>query len=320
MSESPSDLYQRIHIVPNLDGTLTRLPEFYPAVPPSAGDSAVPSLSKDAPINHEHGTWARLFLPRRALSDDPSPSKLPIVVFVHGGGFVAVSAAHPRYQDFCTEAASRLGALIVSVEYRLAPEHRLPAAYDDVLEALTWVRDGKDEWVREFGDLSRCVMTGESAGGNIVYHAGLMAADRVNDLRPLIVKGIVMIQPYFGGSELSGSELRLVNDPVLPLDVNELMWSLALPVGATRNHEYCDPTLRGGSGLLDRVRDLEWQVGMITSDGDPLFDRAVELVKLMEKRGIRIKSSLSEGDSHGAFLSDLTKTNDLYDFVMDFLS
>ena len=88
---------------------------------------------------------------------------------------------------------------------------------------------------------------------------------------------------------------------------------------ATRNPEYCNPTLGGGSSLLDRVRDLEWRVGMITSDGDPLFDRAVELVKLMEKRGMRVKSLLSEGDSHLAFLSDLAKTNDLYDFVMDFL-
>ncbi|KAJ8440062.1 hypothetical protein Cgig2_025541 [Carnegiea gigantea] len=121
-----------------------------------------------------------------------------------------------------------------------------------------------------------------------------MAADRVDDLKPLILKGIVMIQPYFGGSELSGSELRLINDLVLPLDANELMWSLTLPVGATRNHEYCNPTLGGGSGLLDRVWDLEWRVGMVTSDGDPLFDRAVELVKLMEKRGIGLKSLLSE--------------------------
>ena len=147
-----------------------------------------------------------------------------------------------------------------------------------------------------------------------------MAADRVDALKPLIVKSLVMIQPYFGGSERSGSELRLINDPVLPLDVNELLWTLALPVGASRSHDYCDPTVGGGSGLLDRARELGWRVGVIASDGDPLFDRIVELVKLMETRGVRVKSLLSNGDSHGAFLSDPAKTEILYDFVMDFLS
>ena len=161
---------------------------------------------------------------------------------------------------------------------------------------------------------------GESAGGNIVYNAGLMAAHRVEDLKPLIIKGLVLIQPYFGGLELTGSELRLANDVVLPLDVNELMWSMALPVGANRGHEYCNPAVGGGSDLLDRVRDLGWRVGLLASDGDPLFDRDVELAKLMEKKGIKVKSMQSKRDSHGVFVSDHTKRKDLYNFVMEFLS
>ena len=76
--------------------------------------------------------------------------------------------------------------LVISVEYRLAPESRLPAAYDYVLDVLHWVKEGKDEWVKKYGDLSNCYLMGQSAGANIMYFAGVNALDQVNDLRPLM--------------------------------------------------------------------------------------------------------------------------------------
>ena len=97
---------------------------------------------------------------------------------------------------------------------------------------------------------------GESAGGNIVYHVGLRTADRGDYLKPLIIKGLVLIQPFFGGLTRTASELRLQDDPYLPLHVTELMWNLGLPLRANRSHEYCDPRVAGGSRLLDRVRDF----------------------------------------------------------------
>ncbi|KMS98931.1 hypothetical protein BVRB_3g067320 [Beta vulgaris subsp. vulgaris] len=306
-----TNLYDLIHITPNSDGTFTRSPEFYPIVPP---ETNALSISKDVPLNPDKSTWVRIFLPRQSNKD----KKLHIVVYVHGGGFVVGSAANPNYQDFCSYAASQLGALVVSVEYRLAPEHRLPAAYDDVLEALSWVKDGKDEWVKEYGDISSCILMGDSAGGNIVFQSGLMAAVKIDDFKPLNIKGLVLIQPFFSGLDRTGSELRLVNDPVLSLVVNDFFWELSLPVGANRGHEYSDPIKGGGSGSLDWVRDLGWRVWVVSSDGDPLYDRSVELVKLMEKRGLCVKNMFYEGGQHGMFVGNPStyKAKELVDFVV----
>ncbi|XP_074319632.1 carboxylesterase 1-like [Silene latifolia] len=313
ITTTPINPYQFLHIVPNSDGTITRLPEFHPTV---SNPSSL-SLSKDVIISKNISV--RVYLPSGKGKPEAN-EKLPILVFIHGGGFVLCSVGTPVVHEFCTNAASKLAALVVSVEYRLAPEHRLPAAYDDVLEALTWVKEGKDEWVNEYGNFSRCVIIGESAGGNIAYHAGLRAAVRVNEFKPLDILGLVLVQPYFGGIDRTGSEIRLVNDATLPLSANDLMWDLSLPVGMNRSHVYCDPFVGGGSSLLDRVRDLGWRVGVIGCDGDPLFDRNVEFVKLLENRGLNVKSMFDQGGFHGMFVSNSTKMKELFDFVTQFIT
>ncbi|KNA24633.1 hypothetical protein SOVF_014070 [Spinacia oleracea] len=316
------NLTETLHIIPNPDGTVTRPFELYPTVPPSTATAAAaassPSLSKDVVINSEKSTSVRIFLPRYD-SLEKKKEKRRILVYVHGGGFVVASAAHPNFHDFCSYAASQLAALVVSVEYRLAPESRLPAAYDDVVEALKWIKGGKDEWIEEYGDLSSCVMMGDSAGGNIVYHAGLMVAGRVDDFKPLIFKGLVLIQPFFSGLDRTKSELKLANDHVLTLVVCDLCWEISLPVGANRSHEYCDPLNGGGSGLLDCVRELGWRVWVVSCDGDPLYDRSVKLVELMEKRGLNVKSMFCKGGEHGMFVGNPSKykANELLDFVKD---
>ena len=311
----PKKIAETFFMTHNPDGTFTRRLDIYPIVPPSITDLSSPSLSKDIPLNSDKSTWVRIFLPR-SLSEK---KKLPILIYVHGSGFVVASAAHPNFHDFCSYAGSSLPALVVSLEYRLAPEHRLPAAYEDVLDALNWVKEGKEKWVEEYGDLSRCVMMGDSAGGNIVYQVGLMVAERDEDFKPLIIKGLGLIQPFFSGLDRTESEIRLETEPSLPLAVNDLCWDVALPVGSNRSHEYCDPLKDGGSRLLDRVRYLGWRVRVVSNDGDPLYDRSVELVKLLEKKGVNVKSMFVEGGKHGMFVGEPSKfkSKELLTFVED---
>ena len=125
----------------------------------------------------------------------------------------------------------------------------------------------------------------------MAYHAGLRVASEVENLQPLItIKGLILHQPFFGGTQRTESELRLVNDPVLPLFVNDLMWELSLPIGVDRDHEYCNPAVDGGSQRLEKIRLLEWRVLVIDCKGDTLIDRQIELVKMMEEKGLVVAS------------------------------
>ncbi|TKY51231.1 Carboxylesterase 1 [Spatholobus suberectus] len=137
-------------------------------------------------------------------------------------------------------------SVVVSVEYRLAPEHRLPAAYEDSVEALHWIRASSDPWLRH-ADYSRCYVMGDSAGGNIAYNAGLRAAAEVDRIKPLKIQGLVLIQPFFGGTKRTPSESRLAEDKVIPLPITDLMWNLSLPVGVDRDYVYSNPVVDGGA-------------------------------------------------------------------------
>ncbi|MBC8241838.1 MAG: alpha/beta hydrolase, partial [Alphaproteobacteria bacterium] len=88
--------------------------------------------------------------------------KLPILVFYHGGGFVVGSL--DSYDNLCRALANRADCIVVSVDYRLAPEHKFPAAVDDALEAYQWVSDHAGELD---GDARRMAIAGDSARGNI---------------------------------------------------------------------------------------------------------------------------------------------------------
>ncbi|KAI8006665.1 Carboxylesterase 1 [Camellia lanceoleosa] len=317
-TDSMNDKLSRyIPISLNPDGSINRFPEI-PTTPASPDpNSPSPVLSKDIPLNPSHNTWLRLFLPRQSLHRSAA-AKPPLIVYVHGGAFIICSAASTTFHNFCSEMAAHLGAVVASVEYRLAPEHRLPAAYDDTMDALYWIRASKDEWLRDFADITNCFLLGTSAGGNIVYHAGLRAAAEADDLSPLNIRGLVLHHPAFGGSERTGSELRLADDRILPEFVLDLGWKLSLPVGADRDHEYCNPTVGSESGALEKMKLLGWKVMVTGCDGDPMIDRQMEFVKILEKKGVKVVGQFDEGGYHGLEIMDPTKTTPLFDSVKQF--
>ncbi|HKT00732.1 MAG TPA: alpha/beta hydrolase [Rugosimonospora sp.] len=97
----------------------------------------------------------------------------PLVVYYHGGGFALGSA---RQADWISSiVARRLGAIVVSVDYRLAPSHPFPAAVDDAYATACWVADHATELG---GDPARIGVMGESAGGNLSAVVAIMARDK----------------------------------------------------------------------------------------------------------------------------------------------
>ncbi len=107
------------------------------------------------------------------LEPDVSASGAALLVYLHGGGFVLCDL--DSHDACCRRLANGVGAIVVSVDYRLAPENRFPAALDDAWAATQWVATHGSELG---GDPGRLVLAGDSAGGNLATVVCMMARDR----------------------------------------------------------------------------------------------------------------------------------------------
>ncbi|XP_009130306.2 probable carboxylesterase 120 [Brassica rapa] len=162
MSEPSPDPCPLIGIVKNPNGSITRDSTRFPRVPatpvPSPQNPFV--VTKDITVRHSNSTWMRLYVPTTAL------------------GFIVCSVDFTLYDDFCNLMARELNVVVASPSYRLAPEHRLPAAYVDGLDALRFIRMSEDEWIKSHVDLSNAYLMGTSTGGNLAYNVrGLLWID-----------------------------------------------------------------------------------------------------------------------------------------------
>ncbi|XP_027180718.1 carboxylesterase 1-like isoform X1 [Coffea eugenioides] len=321
-SHPPEDLYGAQGFIPlgfirNPDGSITR-EVVDPINPVSSYDSSPILLVKDIPVNPSKNTWVRVFLPKEPIKSSPD-KKLPLLIYIHGGGLIKCSAAHPFFDDIYSIFAADIPAVILTIEYRLAPEHRLPAAYEDCLEVLQWIKNSQDEWLTQHADLSNSFIFGNSAGGNIAYHVCLIASSCVDDLKPLNIKGVILHQPFLGGVKRTESELRGVNDKILPQATVDIGWELALPVGADRDHEFCNPMLSIKLGQFDAIKGLGWKILVAGYEGDPLSDRQVELAKILEENGVEVVAKFDKGGYHGIEFYELSKMKILCDVVKKFV-
>ncbi|XP_031489557.1 probable carboxylesterase 18 [Nymphaea colorata] len=231
------------------DGTINRRLVWFLDWTSSARRRPVKGVSTaDFTVDSSAGLWFRLFTP----TEVPAGKKLPVIVFFHGGGFALMSANSRDFVALCRRFARRLQAFVVSVNYRLAPEHRFPTAYDDAEATLRWISTpGR---LPESADLGRCFLVGDSAGGNIVHHVGhrvAAASSAGEDFRPLKIAGHVLIQPFFGGEERLPSELRLRKVPMVTLKRTDFMWRAFLPEGANRDHPAANVTGPNAPPLAD---------------------------------------------------------------------
>jgi hypothetical protein len=162
---------------------------------------------------------------------------------------------------------------------------------------------------------------GNRSGATIAYHAGLRVVEKVNDLEPLKIQGLILRQPFFGGTQRTESELRLENDPLCPLYVSDLLWKLALPIGVDRDHEYSNLTAMNGFGeKFDKIKNQGWKVLVSMNDGDPLVDRNKELVELMEEKGVEVIKDFQEEGYHGDEFFEESKGKKFIELVRGFIS
>nr|XP_043618403.1 probable carboxylesterase 120 [Erigeron canadensis] len=309
-----------MYVIVNPDGTYTR-PEIFPACLPTPDhNSDTPVLSKDVTINDVNKTGVRIHIPKKTITSSGSQvEKLPLIVYYHGGGFVIMSPSTKVVHDFCDELAARLCAVVVSVDYRLAPEHRLPAAYEDGVEALHWVKSSQDPWLTKFADLSNCYLMGTSAGANLAGHAGLRSSKEIHELEPIRIKGVIFHNVFVGGEDRTESDIRLANAELFTLPTSDMFWHLCLPVDASRDHEYSNPMMGGGPDGLDRAKELGWTVMMVIRNDDLMYDRQVAFAKSLELKGIETKYFYGDGE-HGIEYFDKDKAKELFEAISSFIS
>ncbi|KAF5951711.1 hypothetical protein HYC85_009655 [Camellia sinensis] len=170
-------------------------------LPPTGVDPITGVQSKDVIISDNPQVSARIFTPRIS---DPT-LKLPVLLYIHGGAFSFMSAFSPSYDAHVRTLAAEAHVIAVSVEYRLAPEHPIPACYDDSWAALKWIGshangDGPDLWLNNHADFNQVFVGGDSAGGNISHTMAFRAG--TIGLPGIRLVGAFLVHPYFGGVEL----------------------------------------------------------------------------------------------------------------------
>lgn len=112
-------------------------------------------------------------VPARFYEPTDAPQTGPLLVFFHGGGFIYGDL--DSHDALCRFLAERAGVRVIAVDYRLAPEARFPAAYDDCVNAYAEILERADEW---HADRDRIAVGGDSAGGNLATLVAIEAARR----------------------------------------------------------------------------------------------------------------------------------------------
>ncbi|CAA7394317.1 unnamed protein product [Spirodela intermedia] len=306
------------------DGSVRRL-KGTDTVPPSI-DSATGVASKDVPIVSATGVSARLYLPPPPPASSAAGEKLPIVVYFHGGGFCIESAASPTYHHYLNSLAAAARVLCVSVEYRRAPEHPLPAAYDDSWAALSWVAahaggaaaaSPPEPWLSEYGDFTRVFLAGDSCGGNIAHNMAMRAA--VETLSSgLKIEGLVAVHPLFWFSP-AASETSASGDSFEA--TFEASWSFLYPSAARGLEEPCLNPGAAGAPCLAALACR--RVLVCLAEKDLLRDLGRRYYEALERSGFRgiLEKLESEGEGHIFHLlkPDCDTANEMMERVAAFL-
>ncbi|ODA92588.1 esterase [Mesorhizobium sp. SEMIA 3007] len=196
-------------------------------------------------------------IPIRTYRSAPQPAAT--VLYIHGGGFIL--GGLDSHDDVCAELCARTGYEIVSVDYRLAPEHLHPAAFDDSMSAFAWAASTHDRPI---------LLCGDSAGGNLC--AATAHATRGHAKRPA---GQVLIYPGLGGDRSKGSYVTHAEAPMLTM--RDLEFYKHIRTGGQD---------RSGDATLAPLADTDFaklpptvlvtaQCDPLSSDGEAYRDRIV---------------------------------------------
>lgn len=222
----------------------------------------------------------------------------PVIVYFHGGGFVignleTVDAA-------CRDLVANTGHVVVSVDYRLAPEHPFPAAAHDCIDAVQWVA-GNAATISV--DAGRLYVAGDSAGGNLAAVSALALRAE----HPGVIKGQILLYPvthhYSYGApsyEEKAKGYGLTRDMMVWFWDTYYKDATELP-GGQLTHPLSTPLTEDLSGLPPAL--------VLTAEHDPLRDEGADYAKRMADAGVAVQYTLYDNARHG-FVGTLGPTSD----------
>jgi len=261
---------------------------------PSIGDAAKKVLEKDGktftPIEMAKvedkkigggptPIAARIYTPK---TDVKGP--LPVVAYWHGGGFVIADL--DTYDASARALAKESKAIVVSLDYRHAPEAKFPAAHDDAFTGYQWVLKNAASFG---GDPKRVAVAGESAGGNLAANVSIMARDK-NIQMPLHQ---VLVYPVAQTSMSTDSYKEW--DFAKPLDKGMMAWFV------DKYTRTPDDTKDPRISLVDAKLDKLPKTTIILAEIDPLRSDGDMFAKKLEGAGVDVAKKTYEGVTHEFF-------------------
>jgi acetyl esterase/lipase len=211
--------------------------------------------------------------------------KLPALLFIHGGGYVLgdVDGSDGDCQLFAEEAQ----CVVVSVEYRLAPEHPYPAPLEDCYAALVWMTNAAEELKI---DVSRVAIAGQSAGGGLTAALSLLARDRKGPA----ISFQMPLYPMIDDRNVTPSSYEITDERAIWNRGNNLAgWRMYL--GEHANGEISPYAAPAHAKNLSNLPPTFTCVGQL----DPFRDETIEYVAKLAQAGVAVEFHLYPGAYHG---------------------
>jgi len=249
-------------------------------------DHQIPGPAGDIPI--------RLYYP---AGDGP----FPVLVYFHGGGWVIGDL--DTHHGFCHALAKTSGCLVVAVDYRLAPEHRYPAAVEDAYAATRWVAENSGLIQ---ADPDRFAVCGDSAGGHLAAVVSMMARDRKGPRIDLQI----LIYPITDCSFDTPSYEENKEGYMLTRDMMKWFWNHFINDEREADDFYASPLRATNLGDLPRAL-------ILTAEYDPLRDEGETYGKKLQEAGVNVTLTRYPGMIHGfiRMTAVLDKANNALDQV-----
>ena len=206
----------------------------------------------------------------------------PVVAYFHGGGWVLGSKQSD--EPFCRDLCARSGAVVVSVDYRHAPQDRFPAAADDAFAAVSWIADNA---ILLGGIPGELVVAGWSAGGNVAT----VACHRARDEGHPQIRGQLLLTPATDSDPNRPSYTDNGDRYVLTAPLMRWFWE-----------HYCDEAQRQDPRAAPLHGDLAGlpPAIVITAQFDPLRDEGIAYVEALQAAGVPVQHVSARGHNHSS--------------------